>query len=56
MQFGWAEGRDASALFDTQGYLAMNPDVAAAGINPLEHWLQYGIYEDRRTGSDGVWG
>ena len=44
------------AAFDTQGYLAANPDVAAAGVNPLTHYLQFGIYEGRQTGSDGIWG
>ena len=29
-QFGWKEGRDPSVHFDTLGYLAANPDVAAA--------------------------
>jgi hypothetical protein len=38
-QFGWKEGRDPSAHFDTTGYLAANPDVAAAGVNPLDHYL-----------------
>lgn len=28
-------------------YLEHNPDVAAADMNPLEHWLMYGQYEDR---------
>ena len=47
---GWKEGRDPSAGFDTLGYLAANPDVAAAGINPLDHFLQFGIYEGRAGG------
>ena len=38
MTFGWSEGRDPSAAFDTLGYLMNNPDVAAANINPLEHY------------------
>jgi serralysin len=45
----------ASAAFDTLGYLAENPDVAAAGVNPLEHFLSFGIYEGRQAVSDGVW-
>jgi hypothetical protein len=28
--------------------------VAAAGINPLEHYLKYGIYEGRSAFADGV--
>lgn len=31
--------------FDTLGYLAANLDVAAANVNPLDHYLQYGIHE-----------
>jgi hypothetical protein len=29
------------ATFDTLGYLAANPDVAAARVNPLDHFLQF---------------
>src|SRR5262249_11712400 len=32
---------------DTDWYLAQNPDVAAAGINPLAHYLQKGGGEGR---------
>ena len=53
--FGWREGRDPSAAFDTQGYLVNNPDVAAANIDPLEHYLMFGIYEGRVAVNDGVW-
>jgi serralysin len=37
------------------GHLAANPDVAAAGMNPLDHYLMFGIYEGRTPVSDGVW-
>jgi serralysin len=33
-----------------------NPDVAAANIDPLEHYLMFGIYEGRVAVNDGVWG
>ena len=56
VMFGWSEGRDASASFDTLGYLAANPDVAAAGVNPLDHYLISGIYEGRTVVNDGLWG
>jgi len=36
-----------SGLFDTDWYLAQNPDVAAAGINPLVHYLRHGAAEGR---------
>ena len=53
-QFGWLKGRDPSTGFDTLGYLAANPDVAAAHINPLDHFLAFGIYEGRQAVNDGV--
>ncbi len=52
---GWNEGRDPSAGFDTRGYLAAHPDVAAANINPLDHYLMFGIYEGRQPVNDGAW-
>jgi len=36
-------GRD----FDAAYYLAQNPDVAAAGADPLQHYLNYGWHENR---------
>ena len=32
---GWQEGRDPNAFFSTSFYLTRNPDVHAAGVNPL---------------------
>lgn len=34
-------------LFDSDWYLQQNPDVAAAGINPLQHYMQHGWHEGR---------
>jgi glycosyltransferase involved in cell wall biosynthesis len=34
-------------LFDPVWYLGKNPDVAAAGIDPLTHYREYGIAEGR---------
>ncbi|WP_333573267.1 hypothetical protein [Sphingomonas sp.] len=34
-------------LFDERSYLAIHPDVAASGSNPLEHYLLHGIREGR---------
>jgi hypothetical protein len=45
--YGWTEGRDPSENFDTTFYLACNPDVADAGINPLDHYLSWGQFEGR---------
>ena len=46
-QYGWKEGRDPNAVFDTKGYLTAYADVKAAGINPLAHYDQYGWKEGR---------
>ena len=37
----------AAGLFDDAWYLARNPDVAAAGMDPLIHFLQSGCAEGR---------
>jgi hypothetical protein len=37
----------AAKHFDQAYYLATNPDIAAAGIDPLEHFLQHGFKEGR---------
>lgn len=36
-----------SGLFDAEWYLKSNPDVAAAGIDPLRHFVDYGADEGR---------
>jgi hypothetical protein len=38
---------DPSASFSTSSYLAHNPDVKLAGINPLDHYILFGINEHR---------
>ena len=45
--FGWHEGRDPSAFFSTAIYLSANPDVKAAGVNPLDHFDAAGWQEGR---------
>jgi len=45
--FGWLEGSDPSASFDTSYYLGANTDVAAAGVNPFNHFLANGSAEMR---------
>ncbi|ELA00670.1 capsular polysaccharide biosynthesis protein-like protein, partial [Cupriavidus sp. HMR-1] len=45
---GAAQGFDPSPLFSTSAYLMFNPDVAAAGVNPLEHFVKSGEREGRR--------
>ena len=36
-----------SCFFDRQYYLATNPDISVAGIDPFIHFLQYGCSESR---------
>lgn len=50
LQHGWREGRDPSAGFSTDGYLAANSDVAESDQNPLTHFLDHGLAEGRRGG------
>lgn len=35
--------------FDSASYLALNPDVAAAGVDAYQHYVDYGYAEGRRT-------
>lgn len=44
---GWQHGLNPDASFDTAYYLRVNPDIAAAGINPLVHYEQFGWHEGR---------
>ncbi len=46
------------AQFDPSWYLRTYPDVAAAGVDPLQHWRQYGSSEGRGINSahPGVFG
>ncbi len=37
------------AQFDSEWYLDSNLDVAAAGVDPYEHFLQFGLSEGRTT-------
>ncbi len=46
--FGRFEGSDPSASFSTNYYLSTYPDVAAAGVNPFDHFLAFGSAEGRQ--------
>ena len=35
-------------MFDSESYLAKNPDVAMTGADPLRHYITHGIKESRR--------
>ena len=37
----------ASGLFDPEAYLQINPDVAEAGVDPLRHFVEFGLAEGR---------
>jgi glycosyltransferase involved in cell wall biosynthesis len=39
---GWRAGARPNPYFDTAWYLAQNPDIAAAGVNPLLHYHAFG--------------
>jgi glycosyltransferase involved in cell wall biosynthesis len=44
---GWREGAQPNPYFMPGFYLAQNPDVAAAGFNPLWHYIFFGEFEGR---------
>ncbi len=43
----WEKFFEANGLFDREWYLATNPDVAEAGMDPLVHYITYGAAEGR---------
>ncbi|KMO39732.1 5'-nucleotidase [Methylobacterium variabile] len=45
--YGWKEGRNPNAVFDTKGYLNAYQDVAKANVDPLLHYDLYGYKEGR---------
>ncbi len=44
---GWTQFRDPAPWFSTAAYLKAYPDVAAAAVDPLQHWLRFGRVENR---------
>jgi len=44
---GGFEGLNPSEDFDSQWYVTTYPDVPAAGLNPLTHYVQHGLSEGR---------
>lgn len=48
---GWRQGLDPGPIFSTRCYFWRNPDVEKAGVNPLLHYLQFGLAEGRRAWS-----
>ena len=47
LEIGWKLGLDPGPAFSTTGYLGAHPDVCAAGINPLLHYMLHGRQERR---------
>jgi hypothetical protein len=50
-EYGWREGRNPNAFFDTVTYLLQNKDVARSKINPYSHYLKHGMTEGRIASS-----
>jgi hypothetical protein len=53
MPAGWRRRKQLavlkrSGLFDSDAYLADNPDVRSEGLDPLHHFIQHGIVEGRK--------
>ena len=47
LERGWRRRLDPHPLFSTGFYLDENPDVAAAGVCPLVHFVRFGAAEGR---------
>ena len=45
---GWQKGQQPNLYFDTSWYLSYYKDVAAVGMNPLQHYILHGENEGRR--------
>lgn len=45
---GFTQLFDPSPLFSTKLYLILNPDVAMMSMNPLVHYLKFGVVEKRK--------
>lgn len=45
----WEEERlSGEGIFNADSYRAANPDVAAAGVSPVRHYLRFGLQERRK--------
>ena len=49
---GWKAGIDPSPLFDTNNYFSKYPDIKESEINPMVHFLKFGIQESRYSMDD----
>ena len=48
LSVGWLDGLDPSLLFSTGRYLEYNGDVEGSGMNPLVHFVRYGMDSSRK--------
>jgi glycosyltransferase involved in cell wall biosynthesis len=46
---GAFKGNNPSTKFNTLAYLEANPDVFEGGLNPLVHYIKYGLNENREV-------
>lgn len=53
--YGWQNGKNPSAEFDGNKYLAVYSDIEKAGVNPLVHYLRNGHSEGRECFSVSNW-
>jgi glycosyltransferase involved in cell wall biosynthesis/GT2 family glycosyltransferase len=49
---GWKSGIDPSPLFETNNYFSKYPDIKKSGLNPMVHFLKFGIKEGRYSMDD----
>jgi hypothetical protein len=42
----------SAGIFDSEAYLAAHPDVAEAGLDPLQHYINHGMAEGRPLSSE----
>ncbi|MGP9629464.1 glycosyltransferase [Halomonas sp. AOP42-C1-46] len=53
LRLGWRGGLTPSSRFDSRWYTSRYVDVRRANVNPLVHFLRYGIYEGRMPSPEG---
>jgi glycosyltransferase involved in cell wall biosynthesis len=54
MRVGWHRRLSPGAAFNTRWYLERYPDVARSRLNPLVHFLRFGVHEGRLPSPCGV--
>jgi tetratricopeptide (TPR) repeat protein len=61
LSFAWRKravdvvGALLADTFDGDRYLELNPEVKAADMPPLDHFVRYGVLEGRATDQSAVW-